>query len=190
MSPVNQAMNHLRHQWLGLRVGGPGATMRGHWTILSVSIVVVFAGFFAIGRAARGGQASGSRAEAPAALQGSSGHAAIPDSLSGRSPIAGAVPVDIVPPRRPQPAKTQRATAPAREEPSRVQPTITQVTAAPAVQAAPTVQAAPQSTAAAPSPQPTHQAAPSRPASPAPARAQPSHGGGGEEGGASFDSSE
>jgi hypothetical protein len=188
MSPVNQAMNHLRHQWLGLRVGGPGATMRGHWTILSVSMVVVFAGFFAIGRAARGGQASGSRAEAPAALQGSSGHAAIPDSLSGRSPIAGAVPVDIVPPRRPRVVKAQRATAPVREETPRVQPTITQVTATP------TVQAAPQSTVAAPTPQPTHEAAPSRPASPAPARAQPSHGGGGGggegEGGASFDSSE
>jgi hypothetical protein len=188
---VNQAINHLRHQWLGLRVGGPGATMRGHWTLLAVCMTVVFAAFFAIGRVTRGGAAAGSRAEAPAAVQSSSGQAAIPSALSGGSPTAGAVPVDIVPPPRPRHVTQAqpRTRAPVAEAPaatlttptSTVQPAVSQSRAAAPVETAP---------APAPSRPVQQAAAPSHAA--VPSHSQSSSGGGGGEGGggASFDSSE
>jgi hypothetical protein len=101
MSTMRQAIDNLRYRWLDIRIGGPDATLRGQWVVVSLSLVLVFACFFAIGRFRAGGGAS-SPAAAPSALAGASGRAAIPAGLSGGSPIAGAVPVAIaVKPRRP-----------------------------------------------------------------------------------------
>ena len=40
----------MRHEWLGVRIGGPGASMKGQWPTLLVAVAVVFACFFALGR--------------------------------------------------------------------------------------------------------------------------------------------
>jgi hypothetical protein len=102
MSTMRQAMGNLRYQWLGLRIDGLDATLRGRWVVLSVSLVLVFACFFAIGRHRAGGGAA-SAAGTPSALVGPSGQAPIPTGLSGGSPIAGAVPVAIAVKPRPRP---------------------------------------------------------------------------------------
>jgi len=103
MSTVRNTLNVVRYDWLGLRIGGPGASMRGLWPVLIVAILVVFGCFFAIGRLfVDGGSPAESSSAAPVA------HAAIPRQLRGGSPIAGAVPSAIAEP------PPQRTVAPTR----------------------------------------------------------------------------
>jgi hypothetical protein len=94
MSEMRQAIDEFRYRWLNVRIGGPDATLRGQWVVLSVSLLVVFACFFAVGRLRSGG-GSTSPSAAPSALVAPSGQPAVPTGLSGGSPIAGAVPVAI-----------------------------------------------------------------------------------------------
>lgn len=118
MSEMRQAIDEFRYRWLNVRIGGPDATLRGQWIVLSVSLLVVFACFFAVGRLRAGG-GSTSPSAAPSALVGPSGQPAVPTGLSGGSPIAGAVPVAIaVRPRfrpavRPASSADLRAATPA-----------------------------------------------------------------------------
>ena len=107
---MRQAIENFRYHWLGVRIGGPGATLRGQGVALSVALVFVFACFFAIGRLRTGG-ASTSSAAAPSALVGPSGQPAVPTALSGGSPIAGAVPVAIAVRPRSRPAVRPASTA-------------------------------------------------------------------------------
>jgi hypothetical protein len=100
MIAVREALYDLRYRWLGVRIGGADATMRGQWLLLLVSLAIVFACFFGIGRFYHAGTASS--AGAPPAQAGTSG-SAIPGGLSGGSPIAGAVPVSIAVKPRAQP---------------------------------------------------------------------------------------
>ena len=55
MSTVRNTLNVVRYDWLGVRIGGPGASMRGLWPVLIVALLVVFGCFFAIGRLFAGG---------------------------------------------------------------------------------------------------------------------------------------
>jgi hypothetical protein len=103
----------MRDRWPGERVaGGPGAAMRGQWAILSLSMLVVFGGSFAVGRlmhththtaAAAAAAAAAPAAPAAPSTQGAPGPNVIPVGLSGGSPIAGAVPAAIVVRPRPRP---------------------------------------------------------------------------------------
>ena len=102
MNSMRDTVDEFRYRWLSVRIGGPDATLQGHWVVLSVSLLVVFACFFAVGRLGIGGGGRGSTSAAPSALVGPSGQAGDSRGLSGGSPIAGAVPVSIaVKPRRP-----------------------------------------------------------------------------------------
>jgi hypothetical protein len=113
MSTMRNTFNVVRYDWLGVRIGGPGASMRGLWPVLILALLVVFGCFFAIGRLFAGGGSP---------LEGSSAapvqRAAIPRGLAGGSPIAGEVPSSIAEPpvqRRTTPARgaeVLRATAP------------------------------------------------------------------------------
>jgi uncharacterized membrane protein YgcG len=107
MSTVRNTLNVVRYDWLGVRIGGPGASMRGLWPVLIVALLVVFGCFFAIGRLFAGGGSP---------LEGSSAapvaRAAIPSALHGGSPIAGEVPNSIAqppPPRRAAPSRAAEA---------------------------------------------------------------------------------
>jgi uncharacterized membrane protein YgcG len=110
VSTILDAIDMLRERWLSLPIGGPGATVRGRWTALLLSTLVVFACFFALGRITT---SSGRQVDVspPAALEGSAARAAIPVGLSGASPAAGAVPVAIVAKPSPTPRPAQRSVA-------------------------------------------------------------------------------
>lgn len=160
MSGVREALYDLRYRWLGVRIGGADATMRGQWLVLSVSLVVVFACFFAVGRFFHTGAASS--AAAPSA-QVDVGGRAIPSALSGGSPAAGAVPVSIAVQPRVQPTSSEAqvtvATTP------RVIGGEASSGEAPVSQASPVTE---------PEPEPTHTgAAPSKSKSPSTRRAAP-----------------
>jgi hypothetical protein len=99
MNGVREALFNLRYRVFGVRVGGPHASMRGQWLALAVAILVVFGCFYAVGRFLHSGGGSGPGA--PSSLAGA-GPSAIPASLSGGSPVAGAVPVAIAVKPRPQ----------------------------------------------------------------------------------------
>jgi hypothetical protein len=101
MNGLREALFNLRYRRLGVRVGGPGASMRGQWLALAVAMLVVFACFYAVGRFLHAGGGSGPGA--PSALAGA-GPSAIPAGLSGGSPVAGAVPVAIAVKPHPHPA--------------------------------------------------------------------------------------
>jgi hypothetical protein len=98
--PVNSVrravvnVRQVRYDWLDLRIGGPGASMKGQWPTMLLAAVVVFGCFFAIGRI---GSASTAHGEPSSALRAFSGRAAIPGGLRGDSPIAGSVPSAIAP---------------------------------------------------------------------------------------------
>lgn len=109
MSHLRHAAAELRYRRPGLRIGGPHATMRGHWLVASVSTLLVFGCFFAIGRLYNGG--GGAAPAAAPSAQVTPGSGAVPTGLSGGSPTAGAVPVAIaIKPR------VAAATAPAKAE--------------------------------------------------------------------------
>jgi hypothetical protein len=109
MSALRQAIDSVRYERLGgrlgerirrlgdrfdVRIGGPEATIEGHWAALIVSMIVVFACFFAIGRAMHtGGSAPG---EAPSTRQAAPGRVAIPAALAGAPPTEGTIPTAIV----------------------------------------------------------------------------------------------
>ncbi len=112
MSTPRTSLDVVRYDWLGVRIGGPGASMRGLWPVLIVAILVVFGCFFAVGRLSAGGASpkQGSSA-APVA------RAAVPGELRGGTPIPAKVPSAIAEPPRPSPtparsAEAVRATAP------------------------------------------------------------------------------
>jgi hypothetical protein len=175
-------VRHTRYEWLGVRIGGPGASMKGQWPTLLAAVVVVFACFFVIGRL---GSASPSHGEPSSALRAFSGRAAIPGGLRGDSPIAGTVPSAIAP--RP----VRRASTPAASANSEASTALPQPLAenasrssaqSPTVQAAPVLQPAPIK-ASSPAASPQHGSS----------AGQPSSSGGGthpSSGGGSFDSSE
>jgi hypothetical protein len=96
MNGMRNALNAVRYDWLGVRIGGPGASMRGLWPVLIVTIIVVFGCFFAIGRVFAHVSTPTENSAAPVK------HAAIPGGLNGGSPVAGDVPnsISAPPPRR------------------------------------------------------------------------------------------
>jgi hypothetical protein len=108
MNGMREAFYNLRYRWPGERVGGPGAAMRGQWAILSLLMLVVFGGFFAVGRLMHTHTGSATVAAAPS-TQAGPGPRAIPVRLSGGSPIAGGVPAAIALRPRPRPI-ARRAT--------------------------------------------------------------------------------
>jgi hypothetical protein len=103
MNGVREAFYNLRYRWPGERVGGPGAAMSGQWVILSLLMLVVFGGFFAVGRLMHTHTSSAAAVAAAPSTQAGPGPSAIPVELSGGSPIAGAVPAAIAVRPRPRP---------------------------------------------------------------------------------------
>jgi uncharacterized membrane protein YgcG len=109
MSAPRNSLDVVRYDWLGVRIGGPGASMRGTWPVLIVAMLVVFGCFFAVGRlSAAGGSPRQDSSAAPLA------RAAVPGKLRGGTPIPAAVPSAIAgPPRRSAaPAKRTEAVRP------------------------------------------------------------------------------
>jgi hypothetical protein len=102
MSTPRDSLDAVRYDWLGVRVGGPGATMRGSWPVLLAAMLAVFGCFFLIGllSAGKGSPKRGSWA-APVA------RAAVPGKLGGESPIPAGVPSAIA-------QAQQRSVAPTR----------------------------------------------------------------------------
>jgi len=92
VNTVRRAVETARYDWFSVRVGGPGASMKGQWPTVLIAAVLVFGCFFAIGRLA---SASAPHGEASSALRAFSRQAAIPGALNGKSPIAGSVPSAI-----------------------------------------------------------------------------------------------
>ncbi|HLB21169.1 MAG TPA: hypothetical protein VK605_03625 [Solirubrobacteraceae bacterium] len=111
MNGVREAFYNMRYRWPGERVGGPGAAMRGQWVILSLSMLVVFAGSFAVGRVINTHTSSAVTGAAAPFTQAGPGPNAIPVGLSGDSPIAGAVPAAVAVRPRPRPI-ARRASEP------------------------------------------------------------------------------
>jgi uncharacterized membrane protein YgcG len=112
MSTPRDSLEVVRYDWLGVRIGGPGASMHGSWPVLIVAVLVVFGCFFAVGRlSAGGGSPKQGSSAAPVA------RAAVPGKLRGGTPIPAEVPSAIAqPPRRTAPpakrTEAVRATAP------------------------------------------------------------------------------
>jgi hypothetical protein len=65
MNGVREAFYSLRYRWPGERAGGPGAAMRGQWAVLTLSMLVVFGAFFAVGRLMHTGGSAATVAAAP-----------------------------------------------------------------------------------------------------------------------------
>jgi hypothetical protein len=191
MSTVRAAVSSFRYHWLGVRIGGADATLRGQWPLLAVSLVVVFACFFAIGRLVHSGPGAAQVAGQTVQVRPSA-QAAIPSGLSGGSPIAGSVPAAIAPKPQPVPqpvaSEAQLHAAPSTQSLTAGRTGVTPATAQPApVTPAPVHEAAPE-------PQPTVASAPSQAGgeSGAPSDGAPAGGASHSQpsGGGSFDSSE
>jgi hypothetical protein len=123
MSSVRYRLAGSRLDRLAVRIGGPGASLRGQWPVLLVSLAAVFACFYALGRIVNTGGPA--RVAAPGALQAASVDAAIPHALSGGSPTAGAVPGAIAP--APAPSRSPAGAA-GQSTTTLVQPTVTTLT--------------------------------------------------------------
>jgi hypothetical protein len=177
MSSLRYRLAGSRLDRMAVQIGGPGASLRGQWPLLLVSLAAVFACFYALGSIVDTG--SSARVAAPGALPAASVDAAIPHALSGGSPTAGAVPGAIAP--APAPA---RAGKPGQRAATLPQSTLTTITETPA----PTP--VPQSSAAAPQSARTEATLPSRSSSGSPSSGQRAAGKGTPSGGVSFDSSE
>jgi hypothetical protein len=123
MSSLRYRLAGNRLDRLAVQIGGPGASVRGQWPVLLVSLVAVFACFYALGRIVdTGGRA---RVAAPGALHAASVDAAIPHALSGGSPTAGAVPGAIAP--APAPSRSRAGKA-GQSTTTLAQPTVTTLT--------------------------------------------------------------
>jgi hypothetical protein len=112
VSTPRDSLDAVRHDWLGVRFGGPGATMRGSWPVLIAAMLVVFGCSFAIGLLSAG---NGSSKQGSAAALVT--RAALPGKLGGDTPIPAGVPSAIAqPPRRsvarPRTTSTVHRTAP------------------------------------------------------------------------------
>jgi outer membrane biosynthesis protein TonB len=168
----------IERRWSGPSGTPPWIGRRRSLTmaVALVTVGVVFACFFAIGRATA---PSSARAETPVGLPVASVGAAIPVQLVSASPIDIFVPAP--PPPRPTPKpRSQPASVPTTAAPVQ---TVTPSAPAPTPQATPT-----------PQPAPVHQTAPSAPAPSAPQRSAPStpssgSGGSSHSGGGTFESS-
>jgi hypothetical protein len=186
MSTVRRALFNARYDRFAVRIGGPDASMKGQWPTLLLASVVVFAGFFAIGRLGTSGTSHG---EPSSALRAFSGRAAIPGGLRGDSPIAGSVPSAIAPRPARSAASSGHSASSEASAAAKPQPLAENASGAstpsPSTQVAPVVQPAPvkASTPVAASPQPSSSA--SQPSSSGGGGAHPSTPSGG-----SFDSSE
>jgi hypothetical protein len=195
MSALREAIDNMRDERFfgrfGVRIGGPDATLEGHWAALIVSMIVVFVCFFAIGRTvSAGGSPQG---EAPSTRQAASGRAAIPTALAGSPPTDGAIPTAIATaaarrlrvqpkPRAISTASALSASAPARSFNAQSrQSTTTAQSESSASAAAPVPAPAPPTSAVEP---PSSTPAPAPAKSPAHSPASSSSGGG------SFDTSE
>jgi hypothetical protein len=155
----------------GGRIGGPGATMAGHWPALIVSVIVVFACFFALGRAGRGGEAV--HAEVPSTLlAATSVRAEIPVGLAGGPLLEGAIPLAA----RVRPKVAPRRTAPAPSSGTNLNASVPAQSLAAEAPQEPTPAPAPTVPSSATSPPPA--------TSPTRSSSHPSSGGG------SFDTSE
>lgn len=156
----------------GVRIGGPDATIEGHWPALIVSVIVVFACFFAIGRAMHTGGSAPS--EAPSTRQAAAGRAAIPAALEGAPPTAGTIPIAIATAAarhlraRPKPPSTSAGGALSASAPARSFTTSTPVSA----------------------PAPPSRTVEPRASSPATAKSEPHSPSAPSSGGGSFDTSE
>lgn len=103
MSAPRNSLDVVRYDWLGVRIGGPGASMSGLWPVTIVATLVIFGCFFAVGRlSAGGGPTKQGSSAAPVA------RAAVPGELRGGTPIPAKVPSAIAEP------PPQRSTVPAR----------------------------------------------------------------------------
>ncbi|HTZ88425.1 MAG TPA: hypothetical protein VMB05_17300 [Solirubrobacteraceae bacterium] len=122
MSAMRNTLNAVRYDWLGVRIGGPGASMQGLWPVLIVAMLVVFGCFFAVGRLT-------TSERTPRGSSALVKRAPIPGGLHGASPVAGQVPSAVAPPvpqRKPTPiggtavagASTQTFTGEAQSAPS------------------------------------------------------------------------
>jgi uncharacterized membrane protein YgcG len=109
MSTPRNSLDAVRYDWLGVRIGGPGASMSGSWPVLIVAILVVFGCFFAVGRLS-GGSGSPKQGSSAAAVA----RAAVPGKLRGGTPIPAEVPSAIAEPprRRAAPARSTEAVRP------------------------------------------------------------------------------
>jgi hypothetical protein len=104
VSAVRNTLNAVRYDWLGVRIGGPGESMRGQWPVLLVAALLVFGCSFAIGHvfaARRGASSHEGSSAAPIS------RATIPAQLAGASPLA-AVPSSIAEPPPPPPKPARR----------------------------------------------------------------------------------
>jgi hypothetical protein len=189
MSALRQAIDHMRYERFRVRIGGPDATIEGYWVALIVSMIVVFACFFAIGRTIHTGGSSAGQAHST--RQAASGMAMIPTALAGSPPTEGAMPTAIATaaarrlraqpkPRAISTGGALSASAPARsftaESPRGTTTTESESSAStPAPASAPT-----------PSPSTVESGSPS----PAPAKSRAPSPAGSSSGGGSFDSSE
>jgi hypothetical protein len=184
VNAVRNAVNSVRYEWLGARIGGPDASIRGQWLTLIASAVFVFACFFAIGHVRAGGGSSGGGSSASPAY---AAEAPIPEGLRGGSPIAGAVPSAIATPPRPQPVKVAAAPAGGGAPAAPAQLLAAEARQAFAPRVEPRAASVPQ---AAPQPTPSEAPAPSGGHSGSAGKGSGGGSTGGQSGGGSFDSSE
>jgi hypothetical protein len=176
MSAVRNTLNAVRYDWLGLRIGGPGESMRGQWPVLLVAALVVFGCSFAVGHLFAGGTASSPREGSPAAPVS---RAAIPIGLAGTSPLAP-VPSSVAepPPPPPKPARRRGAQALRAGAPTQASSGEAAVT-----------EATPQAESE-PTPAPEAKSAPAPTSSGGGGSSGAKRSGGSHSGGGSFDSSE
>jgi hypothetical protein len=106
MSTPRNSLDAVRYDWLGVRIGGPGASMSGSWPVLIVAILVVFGCFFAVGRLS-GGSGSPKQGSSAAPVA----RAAVPGKLRGGTPIPAEVPSAIAEPPRRRAAPARRTEA-------------------------------------------------------------------------------
>jgi uncharacterized membrane protein YgcG len=138
MSTQRNSLDVVRYDWLGVRIGGPGASMHGSWPVLIVAILVVFGCFFAVGRLSTGsGSPKQGSSAAPVA------RAAVPGKLRGGTPIPAEVPSAIAEPPRRRAAPARRTEAVRPTAPFAVAGGTTTTSAASPTEAAPAQEAVP-----------------------------------------------
>jgi hypothetical protein len=185
---MRDTIDTLRYRWLGTSSGGVSVLLSWRSVAGALPILVVFACFFAVGRATRSAVAPAGATTA-AQLEAAASTAPIPVGLSGGPPVAGAVPAAIL--LKPRPPAPRRAASPAPVQPS-VTTTPAQPTAVvPEPATTPAVAPTPVQPKPAPRPEPTKPSpAVASPPSGSPTKAASGSGGKSTGGGGSFDTSE